>query len=73
LKTPASAGKKKVEAPCFSRGEPDFSPAEIASYLKRALALGIFVASAKARIIICDALPQGLKALLPRLKSGAST
>ena len=37
-----------VEAPCFSRGELDFSPAEKRSRLKWALAAGFSEASAKA-------------------------
>ena len=38
-----------VEAPCFSRGELDFSPAEKAMSLKWASAPGFLDPSAKAR------------------------
>ncbi len=64
-------GRRWVEAPCFSRGKLDFSPAEKKSILKRALAPGFSMPGAKAR----DHNPnfsRSAEALLPPHKCGGS-
>ena len=61
-----------MEAPCFSRGELDFSPAEKRAILKWALALD-FPMPALKRIMIRVELPGALKRSYPRINAGAST
>ena len=61
-----------MEAPCFSRGEMDFSPAEKASMLKWALAPVFLGPSAKAHNL-CRTFPGALKRSYPRINAGAST
>ena len=61
-----------VEAPCFSRGELDFSPAERESILKWALAPGFLDSGAKARHQ-SRTFPGALKRSFPRINAGAFT
>jgi hypothetical protein len=62
-----------VGAPCFSRGELDFSPAEKSSIFKEwALALGFLETSAKAHDQV-QLSPGALKRSSPRLNAGAPT
>src|ERR1019366_1291890 len=63
-------GRLLVEAPCFSRGELDFSPAEKQSILKWALALGFSLPALK-RVIKAN-LFRSAEALLPPHKCGGS-
>jgi hypothetical protein len=62
-----------VGAPCFSRGELDFSPAEKRSiFRERALALGFLQTSAKAHDQV-QLFPGALKRSSPRMNAGAPT
>ena len=61
-----------MEAPCFSRGELDFSPAEKESILKWALARDFSIPSAKARDQ-SRTFPGALKRSFPRINAGAPT
>jgi putative membrane protein len=60
---------KLVEAPCFSRGEPEFTPAEKAIVFKRALASALFLPALK-RNIKCQRVVRSAQALLPPHKCG---
>ncbi len=61
-----------VEAPCFSRGKLDFSPAEEWPILKWALAPGFAIPALKRRIR-AHRFPGALKRSFPRINAGAST
>jgi hypothetical protein len=63
-------GRLLVEAPCFSRGELDFSPAEKGSILRWALAPGFLDPGAKARNET-RALSAALKRSFSRINAGA--
>jgi error-prone DNA polymerase len=66
-----SPRKDRVEAPCFRREEPDFSPAEESEALIRASAPEIFDASAKAQEQE-EHLYRSAETLLPPHKYGGS-